>query len=100
MGKNQKWRCNECETRFRPSIRGGISGRKRLILTAVVSCLFFLFIFHGLLTTHPKVWVKQQIVAVYKFAYGDEHKVKMHEQLGFLYDDLGDEMDDYQGHDF
>ena len=99
IGKPTKWACSECHTHFR-------GRRERQALYAIFICvaIFFTILFfdflHAMMSVSPKVWAKRKVVVVYRWVYGPTHKQKLHEHLGFMYGDVGEQIDDYAGHDY
>ncbi|MFW5857948.1 MAG: hypothetical protein ACOCX4_08720 [Planctomycetota bacterium] len=53
----------------------------------------------GAVQGDPKGWFKARVVDVYRVVYGEaDHRQKLHEHLGFLYEGVGAEIDDYASH--
>jgi len=74
--------------------------KKKIFVMIALLGIIMMFGVKWVLTTSPKMWVKKQTIVVYRWVYGDEHRIKLHEHLSFLYGDIDEEIEEYQNHDY
>lgn len=96
-GAHQKWKCRECRTRFR--VRQGAK------VGQVVCLLLFFLLAMGagyavVAGDRVSLNAKGVVIDAYRWIYGSgpEHKLALNRHWGWLYGDIGSQIDDYDTH--